>query len=193
MITANDGGFRNIFVIHSRILDLNRADPFASGLNHILGSVGYFQEAVRTDAGNITRIEPAVLINGASLVTRHIGEPVVAFGHPGASDFQCAGRFPIPGKFPAAVIKNAHLNSEYSTTLQKLHFCQLLFAVILHTFLQAENCAERTRFSHSPALHDSAVMLTSKAFDNDPGACCATHAYSVEARDFQIVAFQIIQ
>ena len=123
MIATNDRGFRNIFMIHSRILNFNRADPFASGLNHVLGSVCYFQEAVRTDAGNITRIEPAVFINGTFLVTGHIGEPIVAFGHPRSSDFQRAGRFAIPGKRPAAVIKNTHLNAEYSTTLQKLHFC----------------------------------------------------------------------
>jgi hypothetical protein len=53
-------GHRHRRVGHRDVLDVDRADPLAPALDHVLGPVGDVHETVRVDGGHIPGGEPAV-------------------------------------------------------------------------------------------------------------------------------------
>ncbi|PAV72391.1 hypothetical protein WR25_15958 [Diploscapter pachys] len=54
------GGFGDRRVGHGDVFQVDRADPLATGLDHILGAVGDLHEAVRVEGGDIPGGEPAI-------------------------------------------------------------------------------------------------------------------------------------
>ena len=54
-------GFGHRWMADSRVFDLDRADPFAAGLDHVLGAIGNCHIPVRIDSRDIASIEPAIL------------------------------------------------------------------------------------------------------------------------------------
>src|SRR5207248_4170734 len=59
---------RHARVRHDRVLEINRADPFAAGLDQILGAVGDAHVAVGIDAADVAGAQPAIVAEAAGIV-----------------------------------------------------------------------------------------------------------------------------
>src|SRR6185436_18118105 len=58
MRNADGGSFENSRTADGGILELDRADPLAARLDHILGAVGEAERIVRVDDGDVAGVEP---------------------------------------------------------------------------------------------------------------------------------------
>jgi hypothetical protein len=61
MGNRDDGGLGDHGMGHDLVLELDRADPFAARLDHVLGAVAQLDVAVVVDGGDVAGLEPAVL------------------------------------------------------------------------------------------------------------------------------------
>ncbi len=77
---------RRLGVAHGDVLDVDRADPLAARLDHVLGPVGDLHEAVVVDGGHVAGVEEALVVE--DLAAR---APEVLGGDDRARDLQ-AGR-----------------------------------------------------------------------------------------------------
>ena len=86
MGNADDSGFLHARMRERSVLEINRADPLASGLDHVLGSIGKLNEAVGMDLRDISRREPSFRVTRLGAL-----RPVIARRDPGTARQQMAG------------------------------------------------------------------------------------------------------
>ena len=94
-----------------RILEFDGTDPLATGLDDILGSVGYCHVALGVDRRYIAGVEPAVIRvrTGAAI------ELEVVAAYPGTAALQRAVRNAIPWQLIAFVVNDAQLEAKNPT------------------------------------------------------------------------------
>ena len=102
---ANHRGLGNGRMTHRGILELDRADPLTTGLDHVLGPIRYRHVPVWIDNGDVTRIEPAV--RGVSTGTAIELEIVAAY--PRTADLQRAISDTVPGQILPLLVDDAQL------------------------------------------------------------------------------------
>src|SRR6185295_3448241 len=78
-----------------RVFKIDRADPFAAGLHHVLGAVHDLHIAVGIHGGDIAGAEPAVL--GPAILL--LGRFVVARGDPRPADLDLSRALAVPWDF----------------------------------------------------------------------------------------------
>ena len=61
---ADGGGLLHAGAAKRNVLDLDRRDPFAARLDHVLGAVCDVHVAILIDGGDVARVEPAIGIEG---------------------------------------------------------------------------------------------------------------------------------
>jgi hypothetical protein len=71
---ADAGRLQHGRVRHRDVLQVDRADPLAAGLDHVLAAVGDLHEAVGVDGGHVAGREPAVHQHVAALVLEVAGD-----------------------------------------------------------------------------------------------------------------------
>ena len=84
MMDADGGGFGDAGKADRGVFQLDRADPFATGFDHVLGAVGQLQRAIGMEHGDIAGIEPVVGVG------RRLFGLEVASDHPGPAHLQRA-------------------------------------------------------------------------------------------------------
>src|SRR5436190_24169062 len=90
-----------------RILQLDRADPFAAGFDHVLGTVGDLERAAGVEDGDVPGVEPAALARAiARLVLK------LAADHPGAANLEAARALAVARLFLLLVVDDPELDSE---------------------------------------------------------------------------------
>ncbi len=62
MMDADHGGFRHRGMADREVFQIDRRNPLAAGLDHILGAVGDPHVAVLVDGGDVAGVEIAVLV-----------------------------------------------------------------------------------------------------------------------------------
>src|SRR5207248_7175150 len=70
-------GLDDVGMSHDRVLELNRADPLASGFDEILGPIDELDEPILTELGDVPGAQPAVvgeLLGPALLVVVGAGD-----------------------------------------------------------------------------------------------------------------------
>ena len=67
MMDADHGGFRDRGMSDREIFQVDRRNPFAAGLDHVLGAVGDPHVAVRVDGGDVAGVEKAVLVENVGI------------------------------------------------------------------------------------------------------------------------------
>src|SRR3546814_16362837 len=75
MIYANDRGDPDAGVPNRRILDINRADPFAPGLDHVFRAVGQPEKAEAIDRTYVPGVEPAIAPGALNIGEIAIDDP----------------------------------------------------------------------------------------------------------------------
>src|SRR5262249_17782613 len=93
-------------------LQVYRADPFASGLNQVLGAIGNLQEAVAINRDYVAGTQPAI----SSPAILRLGHVVIACCHPRAPHLEFAHGFSVPWNF-ASIVNRAYVNERRSHTL----------------------------------------------------------------------------
>src|SRR3954469_11420141 len=122
MLDADHRGFSDRRMGDGDVLEVDRADPFAARLDHVLGAVGDLDVAVRIDGADIARREPAVLQRIAALGLE------VAFDHPRAAHLQVAERLAVPRQVAAVLVDDAQVDTEERAPLLVLQLGALLRA-----------------------------------------------------------------
>src|SRR5688572_29508425 len=83
------------------VLEIDRADPFAARLDHVLRAVGDLDIAFRVDGADIAGREPALLERIAALALE------VALDYPGAAHLQVAERASVPRQLASIFVDDA--------------------------------------------------------------------------------------
>src|SRR5690348_16367152 len=96
-------GFRDPGTSDRGILEVDRADPLPARLDDILGAVGDLDRAVRMNGGNVTGIEPLLLVNAFAVLLE------VATHDRRAPRLEPTGADPVAGKNPAFRIERSKL------------------------------------------------------------------------------------
>ena len=80
---TDDGGLLHVGMAHRRVLEVDRADPFAARFDHVLGPVGDPHEAVGVEGGHVAGREPSVGVQPVAALALEVaaGRPVAAHGH----------------------------------------------------------------------------------------------------------------
>ena len=64
MMDADHGGFRHRGMADREVFQIDRRNPFAAGLDHVLGAIGDPHVAVRIDGGDVAGVEIAFARRG---------------------------------------------------------------------------------------------------------------------------------
>ena len=62
MADADHGGLRHLGMADREIFQVDRGNPFAAGLDHVLGAVGDLHVAVLVDGGDVAGVEEAFVV-----------------------------------------------------------------------------------------------------------------------------------
>src|SRR5258708_14612110 len=92
MLDADDSGRRHARVRYGGIFQIDRADPFTTGLDQILGAIAYLQDAVRIDGCDIAGGKPPIAQRRGSAFVIAADDPLTAhhqFSLRGAVSRQC--------------------------------------------------------------------------------------------------------
>src|SRR3954454_9699501 len=104
MYRRNHSRFLDIRMRHRDVLQRDRTDPFASGLDDVLRPVGDFHEAVWIDRGDVASGEPAVRVQGAAwLVTE------IRTRDPGPAHQEVPECGAIPRQLVTVAVNNLHI------------------------------------------------------------------------------------
>ena len=68
MLDADHGGLRDLGMADREVFQVDRGNPFAAGLDHVLGAVGDLHVAVRVDGGDVAGVEEAVVVEDVAVV-----------------------------------------------------------------------------------------------------------------------------
>src|SRR5512145_150640 len=151
---ADHRGFGDRRVRDRDVLEVDRADPLAARLDHVLRAVGDLHVAVGVDRGDVAGGEPAVLQRIAALALE------VAARDPRPAHHQVAEALAVPGQFLAFLVHDLHLDAEQAPALLRLHR-ELAAAVErrLARFQRAHG-AKRAHLGHAPGMeHLYAVVV----------------------------------
>ena len=68
MPDADDGGFRHLGMTDREIFQIDRGNPFAAGLDHVLGAVGDLHVAAAVHGRDVAGIEEAFVVENVAVV-----------------------------------------------------------------------------------------------------------------------------
>src|SRR5690606_30494960 len=87
------------------VLNLDRRDPLTSRFDHILGAVGDLHETALVEGGDVTGVEPAVVVEHHTALALEIGA-----GDGRAAYEQVAKGTPVARLLVAVVVGDLHLD-----------------------------------------------------------------------------------
>src|SRR5688500_7083009 len=137
------------------VLEIDRADPLAARLDHVLRAVGDLDITLRIDGADIAGGKPAVLERVAALAFE------VAFDHPRTPHLQVAERLAVPWQLASILVDDAQIHAEDGAALLRLERLALRFLKIRLTGLEGARGAERAHLGHAPGvqhLHAEVVL-----------------------------------
>src|SRR5438309_4273833 len=113
MRDRDDRGFGDRGVSHERVLERDRADPFAPGLDEVLGAILDLDVPARVDGDDVAGAEPPV---GREPVPR-LGALVVRASDPGTAHLELTHRLPVPGHLATRIAPRANLDEWHRVPL----------------------------------------------------------------------------
>src|SRR5262249_13650359 len=154
---------------HRCVLEIDRADPFAARLDHVLRAVGDHHRAVLLDLADIAGGEPVLVEELALAVAFH-----VALHDPRPAHHQVARDAAVLRQVVAGIVDDLHLAAEHRAAGlggdgEALGVGQAALAAV-----ETRRRAERAHLGHAPALHDLDAMLFPEALDHRDRHCGAS-------------------
>ena len=102
---GDDGRLEDVGMGHDGVLELDRGDPLAAGLDDVLGAVRDRHVALAVERADVAGAQPAVVELRRVLVL------VVRAGDPRATDLELADRLAVVGQHRAVLGDDAHLDA----------------------------------------------------------------------------------
>src|SRR5207249_9829465 len=158
----DDRGLGDRGVTHERVLERDRADPLAPGLDEVLGAILDLDVAARVDGDDVAGAEPAVRCESV----RGLRALVVSASDPGAAHFELTHRLPVPGHLVPRVVPGADLNERHRIPLLCAIREACLHVRILEIAHQARYDTERRRLGHTPGVEDAKPVPLVEAADH---------------------------
>src|SRR5882757_5443415 len=97
MGNTDHGGLRHTGATDRQIFDVDRTDPFAPGLDHVLGAIRELDAVVLVHYGEIAGVEPSIL-------QQRLLVAVIAADDPGTAHHETAARLAVARQFMAVLI-----------------------------------------------------------------------------------------
>ncbi len=145
------------------VLDIDGADPFAAGLDHVLAAVGNAHEAIGIQRGDVTGVEPAILIQRAFFAA------VVALDRPGAAHLEAAGADAIARQLTSFLVDDLEFDTELQASLTRPD-CVIggLLATLGQLWRRRRHHAQRAGLGHAPQLTDRDAVLGLEGLGHGP-------------------------
>ena len=162
------------------VLQIDRADPFAARLDHVLGAIGDLHVAVGIERGHIAGGEPAVSQSPAFALE-------IAARDPGPAHHQVTKGTAIARQFPAFAVHDLHVDAEDRPPLleQELFLVIRTHARVLG--LERGKTAERAHFGHAPRMDAAHAVAVAELAQHRWRAGGTANHDTVEARELQLV------
>src|SRR5256714_11229428 len=154
MRDRDDGGFGDRGVTHERVLERDRADPLAPGLDEVLGAILDLDIAARVDGDDVAGAEPAIRRE----TVRRFRASVVRASDPGTAHFELTHRLPVPGHLVPRVVPGADLDERHRVPLLCAIAEARLHIRVLEIAHQTGDNTERRRLGHAPRVQDAKPM-----------------------------------
>ena len=182
VLDADDRGHGHGGVTDGGVFQVDRADPLAPGLDHVLGAVADLHGAARVDGGDVARGEPAVHQRG------FVGL-VVALHDPLAAHHQLALRCAVAGQGGTVFIDDLDFDARDGFALfghDGVLFGRWLLAV---GAAEVAHGGHGGRFGHSPAVAHFHAIGVHELGDQRHRHGRAAYAGAPHAGEAQIVLF----
>src|SRR5438034_10000272 len=102
---ADDRGFSDRWMRHGDVLQVDRADPFAARLDHVLRAIGNLHVAFRVDRSDVARGKPSVAQGAAARALE------VFLEYPGAAHQQIAEGLAVARQLLALAVDDLHFDA----------------------------------------------------------------------------------
>ncbi len=168
------------------VLDVDRADPLAARLDHVLAAVGDLQEAVGVDRRDVAGREPAVRER------RRVAAKVVV-DHPRPAHLQFAERDAVPRQLAAIVADDAHVDAaDHAPLLLEQPALRVERPLRLRP-VELRERTERRQFGHPPRMnHAHAVFVLERAQHRGRARGAADHR-AVQRRETDTGFAHVVQ
>ena len=139
-------GLHHLRMAAGRVLQGDRADPFAAGLDEVFRPVDDRHVAVRIDRGNVAGLEPALRVERVARALE------VSRGDPGRLGAEMADRHAVVRQGPLLVVDDAELRAEPDTTAGLHALLELLLRRQVEGARMQARAGQAERLGHTPEL-----------------------------------------
>ena len=172
---------------HQRVLELDRRDPLAARLDHVLRAVLDLDVAARMERHDVAGLEPAVL--GPAF--RLVGRVEVAARDPRAADLELAHRLAVPRQDVPVDVAVAQLDERQRDSLHR----DVVEPRVVIRFVQvAEKLrgrCDRRRFGHPPAVDDVEAVPLLEPGNHRPRRRRPADEHPLQAREIPAVGLGV--
>ena len=172
---------------HQRVLEVDRGDPLAARLDHVLRAVLDHHVALRVERGDVAGLEPAVLGPALGL----LGRVVVGGRDPRAAHLELAHRLAVPRDLLAVVADRAQLHERKRQALHRDHVELGLLVRRPEVADVVGGGRERRRLGHPPAVHDRLAVALPEARDHRPRRGRAADEHVLELLEVPAVRLRV--
>src|SRR4051812_34525019 len=169
------------------VLEVDRANPLAAGLDHVLRAVGDLDVAVRIAGADIAGREPALLQRIAALPLEQ------ALNHPGAAYLQDAEGLAVPRQFATILVDDADVDAEEHATLLVLQLEAVFRAPLAVLRLEGGDGAERAHLGHAPGMQHLHAEVLLEGADHGRRARRAADDDALQRREAQLLLLHVIE
>src|SRR3954471_16605548 len=185
--TRDHGSLEHRIVCDQRLFQLDRGDPLAARLDHVLRAIGDAHVAALVDRADVARAQPAVVeLLGRTRIL------VVITRDPRAPRLELARRLPVPVALAAVVGDQPGLH-ERQQSASRRSISPHLVAALLHAGRWPRDRTDRRGLGHPPALdHVDAVALLQPLHEALRDGRPATHHHA-QARRVDLVLVEVLE
>ena len=156
VLQTDDGGFGHGGVGHDLVLELDRGDPFATGLHDVLRAVDDAQVGVLVDGGDIAGPEPAV----SRERLRRTRVVVVLAGDPRTAHLQLTAGLAVPGHaFTGDLIHHSEVDTDRDHADGGAQVGPLVLGEAVELALELAARGQRAGLGHAPGLLDGDAVV----------------------------------
>src|SRR6185503_13234650 len=177
---ADHRGLGDRGVRHRDVLEVDRADPLAAGLDHVLRAIGDLDVAIGIDRAYVAGRKPSHAQGIAALALE------IALDHPRSAHLQVAELLAVPGQLASVFVDDAEIHAEDRAPLLALDGFALLLGKLVLLRLQRSRGAERAHLGHPPRVQHLHAVLVLEGADHRGRARRAADHHAFQRREAQV-------